>query len=147
MTGKHEAVWDWLLTCPEIHDLYFNFARASDGDAVLIPESAYNDEWQDGMPYIDGSGMKNYDFAIALFKNFSTVPNSTENVEALIDAERIAGWIDAQGEAHNYPAFPENCTIMDLYTLPLSAGAIAAQNDTGVKYQFQFRIEYFYEKE
>lgn len=147
MKDKHIAVWEWLLTCPVIRNLYFNYARAADGDTALIPESAYNDVWQDDMPYIDGSGMKNYDFAIALYKDFSTVPNSTENIEALRDAERIAEWIDTQGKAHNYPDFPDKCTILDLYTLPLTAGAIAAQDESGAKYQFQFRIEYLFKKE
>lgn len=126
MKDKHIAVWEWLLTCPVIRNLYFNYARAADGDTALIPESAYNDVWQDDMPYIDGSGMKNYDFAIALYKDFSTVPNSTENIEALRDAERIAEWIDTQGKAHNLSRFPGQLYDIGLVYAPLTAGAIAA---------------------
>lgn len=143
--NKHEAVWDWLLTCPEIKDMYFNFSQSNNGDTVLVPQTAYNDSWDDGMPYIDDTGFKNYTLTIIQFEAYSTIPNSTENISILLDIEKVAKWIDCQDKLKNFPLFPTDCTIQSITVLPFANGGIAGQDDNGVKYMFSIQINYFYE--
>lgn len=145
--NKAEKIMEWLYLCPHIQDLYFNFSQSSDGDTVLIPNTAYTDEWADGMPFIDGSGDKICVFTIIRFERFSTEPNSTENAEVLLDVQRIAEWIDEQEEKKNYPVFPENCTITNMKVLPFENGGLAGQDEENAKYMFSIQIEYYYEKE
>ena len=51
-------MWDWLLGCPYIQDLFFNFAQSDDGDAALVPSEAVLQE------FIDGSSLRSYDVAL-----------------------------------------------------------------------------------
>lgn len=147
MTDKHTAVWDWLMQCPELKDMYFNFGKTEDDSTILVPETAYNDTWKEGKPCIDGGGIKYYDFAIVQFKAAVVEPNNTENIEILLDVEKVARWIDEQEEKGNYPAFPEDETILEVKVLESPSGYVVGQDENGAKYMLQIRIEYLYEKE
>ena len=39
----HEAVWDWLLACPRIGELFLDFATAQEGGTLLVPLTACRD--------------------------------------------------------------------------------------------------------
>lgn len=140
---KHEAVWDWLLTCPHIKDLFFNFSQSGNGDTMLVPLTAYNDyAVQD---YISGTSLRWYDFAIVRFDALSFEPNDQKNIEVLVDVEAIAEWIEQQAAQHNHPTFPAGCQILSVEALPSGTDYVAAKDETGAKYMLQFRIEYIKE--
>lgn len=145
--SKHEAVWDWLMECPELQDLFFNFGKAENGNTILVPETAYNDTWKDGKANIDGTGIRYYDFAIIQFKAAVFEPNSTENIEILLNVEKVAKWIEEQEMSGNYPDFPEHETVLEVGLSENPGSYVAGQDETGAKYMLQVRIEYFYEKE
>lgn len=141
--STHEAIWDWLRTCPEIADLFFNFSQSANGDTILIPLAVYSDTLV--KEYIDGSADRQYDFTLVRFDACTTEPNSTQNIEVLCNFEAIAAWIEETAEAGNLPAFPAGSTITEIKALPSNIGYVAARDETGAKYMIQFRIEYLKE--
>lgn len=134
--NKHQAVWDWLMTCPHIGDLFFNASRAEDGNTQLIPSERVVER------FIDGSARMSYDCELTRFVAYSADPNDERNIESLVDFRKVAKWIDEQWEAGNLPAFPEGETIEEIELLPNTAGYMVAQDLSLAKYSLQFRIEY-----
>lgn len=133
---RHEAVWDWLLTCPYISDLFFNASRAEDGNTQLVPSESVLEE------YIDGSAKMAYNCALTRFMPYSTDPNDESNIASLIDFEEVTEWVKAQVEAGNVPAFPTGSVICDIKVMPAESGFMVAQDMTQMKYMLQFQIEY-----
>lgn len=140
---KHEAVWDWLLTCPNIRDMFFNFSQSENGDTILAPMTAYSDT--PAQVFTSGASIRQYDFTLIRYDALSFEPNSEENMTVLESIEAIAAWIEEQAAAGTYPAFPTGSTISSIEALPSNTGYVAARDDTGAKYQLQFRIEYLQE--
>lgn len=141
--SRHEAVWDWLMTCPYIKDLFFNFSQSENGDTVLVPLTAYSDTVNTA--FIDGSSERFYDFTLIRFEAQSVEPNDTQNMEVLVDFEAIAAWIETQAAENNIPSFPPRNVIQGVEALPSNIGYVAARDQTGAKYMLQFRIEYLKE--
>lgn len=141
--SRHEAVWDWLMTCPHIKDLYFNFSQSKNGDTVLEPLMAYSDTVNE--TFCAGASERFYDFALIRFEAHITEANDTQNMEVLVDVEAIAAWVEAQAKAGNYPVFPADCTVTDIMALPSNIGYVAARDETGAKYSLEFRIEYLFQ--
>ncbi|MEF9973893.1 MAG: hypothetical protein RSJ41_08150 [Clostridia bacterium] len=142
---KPNAVWDWLLTCPLIADLFFNFGASEDGATLLVPLTAYSDVFD--VQFVDGGGFKHCDFSLIRFEALESEPNNTRNIDVLKGFTALCQWIDDAGEAGRFPAFPRGCLINRLYVLPSETGYLSAQDETQAKYMLQFRIEYLYEKE
>ena len=130
---RHEAVWEWLLQCPFIGDLFFNSSRAEDGNTQLVPSESIAEE------YIDGSKLMNYDVALTRVQAMSNDPNDTTNLELLVDFEQVAAWID-----QNLPVFPDGYTVCSAEVLPSMSGFIAAQDMESGKYMIQFRVQYIH---
>lgn len=128
---RHEAVWEWLLGCPYIGDLFFNATRAEDGNTQLVPSESVI------ASYIDGSKVYHYDVALTRVMPLSNDPNDTYNLDALIDFEQIADWIE-----ENPPVFPEGYIVYSAEVVPSMSGFIAAQDTESAKYMLQFQIEY-----
>lgn len=136
---KHTAVWDWLRTCPHIGDMFFNASRAEDGNTELVPSD------QVVATYIDGSTLRNYNCALNRYLHYSSDPNDTSNIEAVVDLEAVADWIDAQMDAGTLPEFP-GCAVNEARVLPNESGYMVAQDGTQAKYMLQFQIEYLMEQ-
>ena len=142
--NTHKAVWEWLLSCPHIRNLFFSFARPKNGDTVFQPMTAYNDTLI--REFIGSDTERRYDFALIRFDVISDEPNSTDNIDALIDVEQIAAWIDEQDAVGNYPVLPAGCTPIKVAAYPPGAGYFAAQNEDQAKYLFQFYLDYLKEE-
>lgn len=143
MSSIHCALWDWLMDCPHIKDLFFNYARISGNDAAIDSVTTGGDTVI--REFISGAAEHRYDFTVIRFDVLSDAPGSTENIEALIDAEQLREWIAAQDAAQNYPVFPEGCTVTKAAAYDDDVGAFAAQNENMAKYMFRFYIEYLKE--
>lgn len=135
---KHEAVWDWLKSCPYIKDLFFNYAQIETNSTELVPteQDVYNGE------RIDGSKVRYYDVSLIRYMLLSDVPNDMSNIEDLVDFEKVGEWIEQQMDGGNVPEFPDNCNVMDITMLPNIGGFMVAQDMKHAKYMIQFRIEY-----
>ena len=132
-TTRHEAVWEWLLQCPYIGDLFFNATRAEDGNTQLVPSESIAEE------YINGQKLMNYDVALTRVQSMSNDPNDTTNLELLVDFEQVAAWID-----QNLPVFPDGYTVCSAECQPSMSGFVAAQDMESGKYMIQFRIQYIH---
>lgn len=137
--SKHQAVWDWLLTCPHIRDLFFNHMQTDDGDTSLIPSEDVVRE------YLDGSSLRHYNATLARVQPVSLEPNDIANIEQLVDFEQLGEWLDAQNAARNYPEFPNGSTVDEIRVLPNESGFMVAQDMHSCKYQLQFQIVYMKE--
>lgn len=134
--SKHEAVRAWLMKCPHIQDLFFNFSRAEDGNTQLIPSESVVDE------YIDGSSRRYYECALTRYMTYSNEANDIANINDLVDFDQVALWVEEQNDEGHFPEFPEEESIMEIGVLPNSSGYIAAMDGETAKYMIQFRIEY-----
>lgn len=135
-SNKHRAVWDWLLTCPYIGDLFFNAMTDRLGGTVLVPSETVVEE------YLDGSQKRNYNCALTRFQSFSMDANDMANITTVTDLEDLMDWVRRQSEAGNFPVFPEGCTVTDIRVLPNESGYMVAQDFANAKYMIQFQIEY-----
>lgn len=140
----HEAVWAWLMTCPHIRDLYFNYAAEVNGATVLTPLTAYRDA--PVKEFTSQTSERQYEFALVRFAALSDAPNSCENMNVLLDAERLAAWVEAQDAAGNYPALPTGCTVTGVSVVSPGQSYFAARSEDDAKYQFQFAVRYLYRK-
>ena len=118
---KNQAIINFLIQCPQIanNKLFFNFINGKDNDKQIITIS--NDK-RTQKPYIDGSVLKRFSFAIIDFRSVTyqavvkdpSYPN--ENVEEMLDVQGILDWIQEQADNANYPNFGENCVIDSMQT-------------------------------
>lgn len=121
VNNKHQAVIDYLVTCPTIQDspLFFNFINAQDGTNQFLTVS--NDEYT-STKYIDGSVQKIYTFTILTFKSVNDIEivqipgYKNENLSDMEDVQALIDWIQEQEEIHNYPDFGENCIVESIKT-------------------------------
>ena len=138
-SSKHRAVWDWLLGCPYIGDLFFNAATMKKGGTCLVPSEQVVER------YIDGSEKRHYNCALTRFLAYSQDPNDEANIAAVLDLEAVAKWIDAQMAAGALPQFPGSI-VNEARVLPNESGYMVAQDGTLGKYMIQFQIEYMKEE-
>lgn len=139
--SKHNAVWDWLITCPHIANLFFIFSQTDDGDVSMIPSESVIEE------YINGASLRTYDVAVTGASKCTFEPNEIQTITSLTDFEKLAAWVEEQNESRNYPLFPDGSTVMDVRVLPNEGGFAVAQDETGCKFMLQFQIEYVKEKQ
>ena len=59
--SKHNAVWEWLMDCPMIRNMFFNFSQSDLEDTVLIPSDSIVER------YIDGSTLRHYDVELVRY--------------------------------------------------------------------------------
>lgn len=135
-SSKHRAVWDWLLGCPCIGDLFFNAVPVKTGATCLVPSDQLAEQ------YIDGSELRHYNCALTRFQAFSSDPNDMANITAVTDLEELADWLEAQTAAGNLPVFPEGCEVLEIRVLPSESGYMVAQDFSQAKYMIQFQIDY-----
>lgn len=142
---KHDAVKAFFE--PKVIELAgdllrFNFSPESPDSIALVTN--YSD--RQIRKYVRVGAEKEYGFTIIITKQYSTDADDL-NLEAMNFAQVFMDWIDAQGKAKNYPAFPENCQVKRmevLQNMPNLAGINA--EEAMARYMIQCRIVYF-EKE
>lgn len=138
--SKHKAVWDWLLTCPHIADLFFNYAQTTNAeDTQLIPSELQIAQ------FIDGSKLMRYTVSLVRFVPISGDPNDLKNINNLVDFEMVNEWVDGQNREMNFPEFPEGCIVEEVKALPNTAGFAVAQDFSSAKYMMQFQVQYIKE--
>lgn len=138
--NKHQAVWDWLQTCPHIKDLFFNFSQSEPEDTELVPAESVVEE------YLDGSKLCRYHCALTRVLRCSFEPNDLSNIQAVVEFEKINQWLETQNDLGNFPAFPAGEYPLEITVYPNESGFAAAQDLELCKYTLQFQIEYLKEK-
>ena len=138
--SKHAAVWEWLMQCPHVGDLFFNLSDGEIGSTKLIPSESIS------QTYIDGTTLRNYDCTLTRFEACTLDPNDDMNIESLQKFEKLAAWIEEQAENGSFPDFPEGQTVCEITVLTNEGGFMALQEMDICKFMLQFRIEYEHRK-
>lgn len=138
--SKHEAVWQWLESCPHVGDLFFNLSGGEIGSTKLIPSESIV------QTYIDGSTLRHYNCALTRFEVCTLDPNDDMNIQSLQAFERLGEWIEQQADEGLFPAFPENQPVQEITVLTNDGGFMALQEMDICKFMLQFRIEYIHKK-
>ena len=145
--NKHQAMLQFLQTCPSIRDnpLFFNFGKVENGAHQANMRS---DEVSLHRPYIDGTELKRYTFHLDSFKSIAYNPViqgfPDENMEDFEEVQSLLDWINEQGEAKNYPAF-EDCIIdkmRSLSTKPELVGVNTTMSPPTAVYRISIQIDY-----
>lgn len=137
-TSKHDAVRDWLLTCPSLTKLGFLFGKAEIGGAIIIPSDTQLSA------YINGSEQRQYAFELAIYLPASYMAGDG-NIQQQEIVDGVAEWVSAQNSAGNLPAFPTGCQPIEARVLESEAPYIAAQDENVAKYVIPFAIDYYKE--
>ena len=147
---KNQAVIDFLLDCPQIHDnpLFFNVINAKDNDKQIITQS--NDTALN-TKFIDGSVLKKFTFTIIDFRSviYQPLPKvegyTSENVEEMFDVQGIIDWVNEQADLQNYPNFGTDCIIDSMTTTsdnPNLNGIDTQVTPALAKYSMSIQIQY-----
>ena len=121
VVNKHQAVINYIITCPTILNspLYFNFINAKDNTNQVFTEST---DTYTNRNYVDGSVEKLYTFTILTFKSAADVAvvkmvgYENENLSDMSDVQNLIECIKEQNEARNFPDFGEDCIIDSIET-------------------------------
>ena len=140
MVNKHEAVWNWLQTCPYITDMFFNAGRADGGCTTMVPAESVKEE------YIDGSSLRSYECTLVRYMEISFEPNDGTNIEDQIDFDQLGEWVEAQNASKNFPEFPGGQAVQEINVSPNQAGYMVMFEQGMAKYQLQFQIDYVKER-
>lgn len=148
---KAETILSYLLSCPAVHELYFQYAGdAKDGTqaiSTLVIDRAAN------RGFIDGSVPHQADFVFTWFKELSALPvvsdvqfeETEKNAADLDDVSAIIQWLNDQNHAGNVPDIGPNCVTDRIYPLTdtarLAGVDLSGSRPLG-RYQFTIRIEY-----
>lgn len=145
---KNNAMLEFLQTCPVVQNnpLYFNFGNIEDNaNQVSVDASDISLH----KTFIDGSELKRYTFNIDSCKSATYNPVvdglSAENVDELDEVQALNDWINAEGEAKNYPDFGDCCFIDSMKCLteePMLLGIDKEQNPPIAIYRVSILIEY-----
>lgn len=119
--NKHQAVINYIITCPTILNspLYFNFINAKDNTNQFFTES--NDQYTN-VSYIDGSVKKLYTFTILTFKSATDIAvvklsgYENENLSDMYGLQELIDWIQEQNDLQNFPDFGEDCIVESIIT-------------------------------
>lgn len=150
IVDKNQAVIDFLIACPNIHDnpLYFNLINAQDDAKQFITSS---NDIATMQRFIDGSVLKTYTFTLIDFKSVTFNPvvkledYQNENVYDMANVQEIITWINEQAELRNYPDFGPDCVVENMQVTtenPTLNYIDASMSPPLAKYSFTIRIDY-----
>ncbi len=119
--NKHQAVVDYIITCPTILNspLYFNFINAKNDTNQFFTNST---DSYTNRNYVDGSVEKIYTFTILTFKSAADTAvvkmsgYENENLSDMSDVQNLIEWITEQNKLRNFPDFGEDCIIDSIET-------------------------------
>lgn len=150
MADKNQAVIDFLLNCPQLHNnpLFFNVINAKDNDKQIVTQS---NDVSLNRTFVDGSVMRRFTFSIIDFRSvvYQPLPKvegyTSENVEEMFDVQGIMDWVNAQADDYNFPDFGEGYNIDSMQTTsdtPNLNGVDTSVTPALAKYSMSIQIDY-----
>lgn len=134
--SRHDAVRDWLLKCPSIPKLGFNFAVAKDETTYIVPTDTLLSS------YIDGTQERTYAFQLVRYLPIDFENAGNINMQDEMDA--LADWVIEQNNTGNLPVFPKGYTVQEVEVLDTEA-PYAALDGNMAKYMIPFAVHYLKE--
>lgn len=137
--NKNIAMMEYLRQYPGLQSfLYFNSMVDQIGNTAV--QTVYGEQWE--KKYIQGHGVKQWDFAIVTIAPADTGTSET-NADETQAVQDFMDWIDAQEKAGNYPVF-EGCKVISIENLQNMPNFAGIDNNEGTaKYMFQCRVRYY----
>ena len=136
--NKEERLIEWAGQNPYITDrLKMNWLAEHNGSCSVSPASGETFVEK----YIDGSGLKHYDFMFQVMFSLSDTTDGT-NIENMFALRRWQDWIDEMEAAGNYPDFGDKCGNYELRNLADSPQLAQVYDNNMAKYQFPARLIY-----
>lgn len=132
---------DWLMTCPEINNLFSVLLNVNSGNIAVVPIASDTLLTE----YTDGSGLKLYDFALVLLRSINDAANAEVNTNIQYDIEKIMLWVEEQDGKENYPALGEANNVYEVCCVE-NVPDIANIDEQCVKYMFSIQIKYLKQK-
>ena len=117
--SRHDAVRDWLLQCPSIPKLGFNFAEAADEATYIVPT----------------------DTLLRSYIDFETA----SNIDMQEEMDALAEWVSEQNDAGNLPVFPKGCIVQEVEVLDTEAPYATPVDENLAKYMIPFAVNYLKE--
>lgn len=132
-------MWEYLAKYPELYQyLKFNTIDSVPGDVSF--SSSYSDTWE--KRYYRGHGIKRYDFAVILIKQFD-IGTSKVNINEMFNVQHFMDWINEQNKIKNFPYFGENAEVLSIENLQNEPNLAGIDTDAAAaKYMFQCRVRY-----
>lgn len=129
-----QAVYEWLLSCPQLRELSYQFGAVQDQSTLLLYDNETLLQF-----FNDGSSDRMAVYQVAPFACFSDA--AQDNIEQMTAIRSIRSWVDACDAAQVYPEFPG---IYKVETGDVSISQASAPNRLA-KYQFPLKIYYMEE--
>ena len=138
--NKHEKMWEYLMQYPEMYQyLKFNTVDSVPGETSV--STSYSESWE--KKYYRGHGIKRYDFAVILIRQFDT-GTSNVNIYEIFDVQKFMEWIEEQNRIRNFPDFGIDTEILSIENLQNMPNLAGIDNDAAAaKYMFQCRVRYY----
>lgn len=148
---KAETILSYLLACPAVKELYFQYAGDAHDGTQAISTAVIDRARNKG--FIDGSVPHEADFVFTWFKALDAVPvvsdlqfeETEKNAADLDDVSDIIRWITEQNHSGNLPNMGPDCVVDSLYCLTdtarLDGVDLSGPRPLG-RYKFTIRIEY-----
>ena len=110
----------WLLQSDYIknHKLFLNTASAQDNNIQIVTQQIPGNQIK---KFVDGSKAYPITFSINTFKTVSyehlvkTMVEGNENVEDILNVQKIIEFVKEMDAKSNYPAFADNITVEKIY--------------------------------
>jgi hypothetical protein len=137
--SRHEVMFEYMKTYPNISNLFsFDFAEAKNNSSafrVIDEETTRRD--------IVGNEETIYTFSIAEYKNYTTEPYSTENIENLEEIDDFIEWVREQNRLKILPDFGDGFLVDEIRAMRSGSG-IAYVDPSGriAQYQFTVKVKY-----
>jgi len=136
--NKEERLIEWAAQNPYLTDaVKLNWLAEHNGSCSVAPVSGgiYAEK------YLDGSGVKYYDF---MFQAIFALSDTTDGVNTrnMFALRQWQDWIDEMENTGNYPDFGESCGDYELQNLANAPQLAQVYNNGMAKYQFPARLIY-----
>ena len=136
---RHEALFRWFGTYPNIHDIYtFDFGKATIDSNLfrLISEDIVQKD-------ILGEETIIYKFGLGEYKSYDTVnPFSNENIENVEAVDRFIEWVKEQDKLRNYPEI-EDAEVQKIRAVRTGSGIGSVDPIMGLaEYHFTVIVTY-----
>lgn len=144
--SKTQIMLDYLLQCPAVSDLYFQYGQMHDGSQQINTQAV---ETATQTPFIDGTQAKRLDFSFVWAKPLLVIPvipngGTPQTVADLDDVQGVIDWITANNAAHILPAF-DGCIVDGIKCLtdtPQMAGVDTSYSPPLARYRFTIRVDF-----
>lgn len=137
--SKHEAMFNYMKQYSGVDKLFsFNFSEVRKNASAfkLIGEETRSKDIFDNETIV-------YIFAIAEYRNYSTEPFTSENLEHIEAVDDFIEWVREQDRNENYPDFGTGTLVSEIQAMRTGSGIVDIDpNGRVAQYSFTVKVTY-----